>query len=310
MEFNQTKDIKTCIPEPFIVESETDYAQLAAVDTDCEAFFVENLNSSHLPLGLSNFLPLLKIYLFKESNLIEIHQDSLKDLTNLVEVSFYKNSLTKVAAGIFRDNKLLRKISFGANKIKSIDADTFKGLKELREIYLNDNELEVLDAELFRDNQQLFVIDLELNKLKMLPMTIFHGLSNLNSLNLNNNNLEALPGRIFNENVSLKILTFYFNQIIKTDIQDMVFFESLDTIDVLENTCTSKLRYIPEISELKEIFDKNCKVEWEDKYKWLLKENEEITKSYARVLQELKKCEELKPAPNEDEKVTVIPIED
>ncbi|XP_070495533.1 leucine-rich repeat-containing protein 15-like [Chironomus tepperi] len=284
MEFNHTKDIKTCIPEPFIVQQPTDYAQLSAPDVDCHAFYVKNSNSSYLPLGLSTFLPSLKIFLFKDSNLTEIHRDSLVNLTQLVEVSFYKNLLTKIESEIFRDNKKLKKINFNSNAIESIDVDAFKGLKDLREIYLNGNELAELNSELFRDNHQLIVINLELNKLKALPMTIFNGLTSLTSLNLNYNDLEALPGRLFKDNLNLKILKFSQNLITKTDIQKMDFYDNLDSIDAYRNPCTRELRYVSDISDLGELLDVMCSVECEDRNNWLIKEIEEKTKSYEIIL--------------------------
>jgi hypothetical protein len=114
-------------------------------------------------------------------------------------------------------------------------------------------------------------------------MTIFKELINLKEVNLNNNNLEVVSGRIFKDNLQLEVLKFATNIVDKTDIQDADFFENLKTIDVRDNPCTDKLGYNIENSEVKDFLDEYCKADCEDQYKWLMMENEELSKSYNKV---------------------------
>lgn len=267
MDFDEVKEIDTCIPASFLTPNETESAKITNGNVNIQGFYVKNSNSTYIPHGLSTSLPSLKYFVFKESKLTQISMDSLKNLNDLIEVNFYRNFLTKIENGIFLDNQKLQKIILSDNKIKNIDNCTFSGLKDLQEVHLNDNELTTLEPGLFLDNHNLTVIKLQMNAIKKLPVSLFHGLSKLNTVTLDYNELTTLPDRMFVDCEKLEVFTVSYNLIKIIGAENLNIFESLKNFQIDNNECT-------ESSETNdwEKYKENCKATCEIQIEWLLEE--------------------------------------
>lgn len=267
----QIESIDTCVPNNFTSLTSNDEA-IFNKPLQLTSILIENSLSTFLPTNLSNFLPLLKFFTFVESNLQEITENSLKQLTELVELNLRRNKIEKIDENSFTDLTNLQKLFLDANKISQLDNNTFGPLMNLEEIHLNDNSLEEISPKLFQNNKKLRSINLEMNQLKTLPATIFSGLKDLSEIVLDHNQIEEIPNRIFNDNKKLRILTISYNQINVIGEQNFEIFENLDKHDFLENPCLMDLTWGYDIEEMKQLAEENCKATCENDRKWLMDE--------------------------------------
>lgn len=108
---------------------------------------IVNSNVFYFPRGLSNVFPNLEGISIWSSNLKEITQEDLKDLTNLRYIKLDDNQIQILGEKLFQNNPKLELFSAMRNQISHIDSNIFNNfVNKLSFLYLSDNICEFEDA--------------------------------------------------------------------------------------------------------------------------------------------------------------------
>lgn len=128
--------------------------------------------------------PNVEILNMKSLNISEISLSNFKNLTNLTELFFGDNQLTKLINLTFSEATNLKKICLANNLISVIDKSAFETNGVLKEIHLENNKLKEIEPETFSYLSGLTVLWLYQNPFEVpLSARIFKNNSNLKDLN-------------------------------------------------------------------------------------------------------------------------------
>ncbi|XP_063920750.1 leucine-rich repeat-containing protein 15-like [Zophobas morio] len=161
-----------------------------------------------------------------EGTIRTLHEDSFKNISNLVEVVLPNVGLKEIESGTFRNLSNLRKLhlhdnnlhelrngtfvnlnasslQFGNNTIVSLESGVFQNLSNVGELNLSKNKITEIRKGVFQ-NVYLWILNLEKNAISNLEPGTFASMFAKDkfgiSLWLANNNLEAIDSQVFNNN--------------------------------------------------------------------------------------------------------------
>ncbi|OQR68433.1 leucine-rich repeat and fibronectin type-III domain-containing protein 5-like [Tropilaelaps mercedesae] len=161
----------------------------SGLSSEVQVINLERNNFQTLPTrifqerGLTN---LQKIYL-QHCRLGRVAEDSLHQLTNLVELDLSDNLLTEVPTKALKAANHLRKLHLNNNPIPRLTGNTFQGLQHLQHLSLSGCQLAHIDAAAFGGLESLISLYLDNNRLKMLRAETVSTLPRLAELTLTGN---------------------------------------------------------------------------------------------------------------------------
>lgn len=124
---------------------------------------------------------LQKIY-FAHNQLIRIHKDAFRGLSNLVELDLSDNLLQTIPNDTFPDYTSLMRLSLSGNPIREIRSSSFKSLAYLTTLELSNCQIETIENEAFVGMDNLEWLRLDGNRINfilgdnILPKSL-HGIS-------------------------------------------------------------------------------------------------------------------------------------
>lgn len=124
---------------------------------------------------------LQKIY-FAHNQLIRIHKDAFRGLSNLVELDLSDNLLQTIPNDTFPDYTSLMRLSLSGNPIREIRSSSFKSLAYLTTLELSNCQIETIENEAFIGMDNLEWLRLDGNRINyilgdnILPRSL-HGIS-------------------------------------------------------------------------------------------------------------------------------------
>jgi Leucine-rich repeat (LRR) protein len=122
----------------------------------------------------------------------------------------------------------LTKLSLGLNLIEHLPEDAFNDLVNLEELYVRDNQI------------------------KVLPPKLLWNLPNLKDFSARENQIEFIPRNLFKTNRQLEDLWLYGNKITRIEV-DFTLLPKLNYLDLIRNTCISKVCNPCNIEKLRQI---------------------------------------------------------
>ncbi|XP_077287156.1 uncharacterized protein LOC143911931 [Arctopsyche grandis] len=152
---------------------------------------VLNLNSNNITylkadaFGSAGLVNLQKIFI-KHVTLREMHRDSFKNMTILVEINMSDNYLSSIPKGAFEGNVRLKILILSGNPLKILPSGQFPTLPCLRTLELESCQLQTIEDS-FVNLNALEILNLKLNNLQSASKEIFANLTNLKSLALEGN---------------------------------------------------------------------------------------------------------------------------
>ncbi|CAG9810327.1 unnamed protein product [Chironomus riparius] len=99
-------------------------------------FYAINKNIQHFPQNLDTFFPNLKLISIWACGLTEVHQNDLKNLTNLIYFDLISNGIEVIEEGLFEYNPKLEAVGLIDSSIVHIDHKVFDGLSHLKYLWL------------------------------------------------------------------------------------------------------------------------------------------------------------------------------
>lgn len=88
------------------------------------------------PRNIGNFFPNLESLAIKKTSIDQISSDDLVGLENIKVFDFFSNQVKVVSGNLFRNNPLLKHVSFGANPLEHVTREPFDDLKHLESLYM------------------------------------------------------------------------------------------------------------------------------------------------------------------------------
>ena len=127
------------------------------------------------------------------NKLHSLHVSSLKNCSNLEELSLNNNFLTEIPKAIHHMANL-RNVDLSANVIGVLKRESLQGLPKLTALKLSRNELSRIGEGAFKEAPSLQHLDFSANRFLSLDQDTFTGLADLQSLNLAENQIEEING--------------------------------------------------------------------------------------------------------------------
>nr|CAD7255831.1 unnamed protein product [Timema shepardi] len=197
------------------------------------------------------------------TNISNVDSNYFKNLTNLSNVSFYRNNLQLLPYNVFQPLIHLKILDLSGNKLKTLDSrqfhylhelenlklddnildslneDALKGLSDLVLLNISGNHIESLQCNVLTDQHKLYTLDLSKNNFMIILPCIFKNNSKLSYLNLSNNRYKEMNCETFSKFSYLLELYIASNQI--NQISPCVFkdLSSLTKLDISKNLLTS-----------------------------------------------------------------------
>lgn len=165
------------------------FTALPALDSDIQVLDLNNNKISYLTkeafksVGLLN---LQRIYL-KNSGVREVHRDTFKYLTILVEVDLSDNLIAWLHQDTFLGNDRLKVLYLNGNPITELRSAQFPVLPYLKTIELQHCQIHTIHKEAFIHLSALESLNLNGNRLKHLSEFVFSYTPNLKTLSLDGN---------------------------------------------------------------------------------------------------------------------------
>lgn len=97
----------------------------------------------------------LEALILRENNLMDVHEDTFKFNTKMLEIDLAVNSLTFIRPGLFRGLRNLKKIDISANSIKTLPVTLFHNLRSLNSLNLSGVEISNIDIRHFQQLPKL-----------------------------------------------------------------------------------------------------------------------------------------------------------
>ncbi|KAF5290884.1 hypothetical protein FQA39_LY14564 [Lamprigera yunnana] len=180
--------------------------------------------------------------ILNNNNIIEIDEDTFKNLTNLTEIDLGTNLIT-LKPKLFRYSTNLRLLDISQNNLEYLPIGIFQNLKNLKYLYMWSNKFSTLNTKTFEDLENLEILELRNTNLESLPDDIFYSLINLRMISLAMNKLSTLSKNTFRNNQHLEVIQMQQNEDLET-LPDY-FFSNLTHLKNVElNEC--KLSALPE----------------------------------------------------------------
>ena len=134
-------------------------------------------------------------------------------LTNLVNLTLYRNSLVSLPDGVFDGLTNLERLELDQNSLESLPDGVFDRLTNLRLLYLVRNRLVSLPDGVFDRLTNLEHLYMGVNDLESLSDGVFDKLTRLQYLSIASNDLVSLPDGVFDKLTKLRWLTMSSNNI-------------------------------------------------------------------------------------------------
>ena len=154
----------------------------------------------------ANLTNLLELFLFNNS-LLTLPDGIFDGLAKLRNLYLHNNDLWTLPEGIFEGLANLETLFLSRNSLAALPEGIFEGLAKLRNLYLQDNNFQALPGSgIFEGLASLRDLNLSSNGLRALSDDIFEGLTRLGILDLRDNALRTLPDDIFEDLANLRSL--------------------------------------------------------------------------------------------------------
>ncbi len=142
-------------------------------------------------------------------------KEAVAMLTNLVELDFSNNKLTKLDSDTLDGYRNLIWFDLSRNQIENIDKLAFAGFSKLKHLFLISNKLTELKDHTFIECGNLVSLYVNNNQIERMEQNALKGLSMLKSIELSNNKIDDLKDNLFEGLTRLKYLYLSFNCISK-----------------------------------------------------------------------------------------------
>lgn len=152
---------------------------------DVEAVAVQDQTTFFLLKGLTSFFPNIDQLYVIRSELIDIIQTDLENLSNLSLISLSRNRLSIIPVNTFNELINLEYLLLSFNQLTSIP--NLQTLAKLKQVHLNENSITSLSSADFSNNLYLEVIQLQHNKIKFIDPNVFKFLPHLYEASLKHN---------------------------------------------------------------------------------------------------------------------------
>uniref|UniRef100_A0A6V7JVM3 Uncharacterized protein n=1 Tax=Bracon brevicornis TaxID=1563983 RepID=A0A6V7JVM3_9HYME len=197
--------------------------------------FLQNLESltlqqsqlTEVPKNLLKDLRNLKQFVVKSHNIKTISDDSFSMLNPNIEVIFLEDGdLEFIQGKPFRNFTRLRMLSFTRNKLSDLQAGVFDGLVRMRTIKLGSNLLSKVKRDIFTPEHRVLTnVDLSDNQISEIEESAFPDIDVV-MLSLAKNRLETLPVGAFSNLKLLRLLDLSRNRIRRISS----YFNGLDNL--------------------------------------------------------------------------------
>ena len=182
--------------------------------------------------------------LFLSNNRIEIiHSEAFHGLEKLTHLDISRNRITNIAeAKWLCQLPHLQRLLLHDNNIHTIPNMSFRCMLNLETLDLSSNQIRTIQNEAFLNLKNLRNLSIADNALLQVPSSSFQNLAMLEDLDLSGNALSEIAGGSFQHSPTLKRLML--NRIMALQLVDEMAFINLTSLEILEMSNNSRLRYI------------------------------------------------------------------
>ncbi|XP_027009246.2 toll-like receptor 22 [Tachysurus fulvidraco] len=157
-------------------------------------------------------LPGLSVLRMQRNRISNLTTQMLEPCSNLTELDFGLNEISRISAPIFKAVTQLRVLRLHINKLTQVN-NLFRNLPMLEFIDLSRNQISTLTCSDFANLTRLNSLYLFSNRISKLPSCVFKDLNNLEILRLGTNKLLTIGGVFKNNLPFLKVLELEFNKL-------------------------------------------------------------------------------------------------
>lgn len=137
-------------------------------DDDVKAFLLQNSKITKFPIELQDFFKNLEGIEITNSLLVEIPENSFKNLTNLISVDLSNNKIEEILPGTFKSNHKLISLDLSSNNLMFIAVEIFSN-KNLKNVDFYSNKC--IDNSAIEEEIQELIDEIKKDCSKQAPLT-------------------------------------------------------------------------------------------------------------------------------------------
>lgn len=239
---------------------------ISSRDTSIKGFVTKNKkNVDFIPTNVAEIYPSLIAFEVFNCSLKSVSGNMFRELPDLRYLNLARNKIEAIESKVFQNQAKLEKLALGWNQIDFIDFQAFNSLTSLKNLYLHDNKIQSINENHFFGLENLENVNFDRNRIKVLNWDGFSRLRNLKKISFTSNNIETVRFSLVIQNERVEKIWLNENKIQYLDYHLFKGMRNLYFLNLLNNTCISKLYNNNDHSEIikdleSELTAKRCNI--------------------------------------------------